>query len=143
MLAVSLRSNGIHTTVGRDLLEGQGTVRAGREQCEHGVPQGSVLGPFLFSDYVSPIADVIASHGVQFHQYANDTQLYIAVKSDSDIKKLEECTLAVRDWFTRNGMLLNPNKSEVLLVAWRPNTAKFASGWESKSPVFLLRALYN
>jgi hypothetical protein len=105
-----------------------GGQRSAASQFEHGVPQGSVLGPFLFSVYVSPIADVITSHGAQFHQYADDTQLYIAVKSDSDIKKLEECTLAVRDWFTRNGMLLNPDKSEVLLVARRLNAAKFASG---------------
>src|SRR3990170_3602483 len=104
-----------------------GGQRSASSQCEHGVPQGSVHGPFLFSVYVSPIAHVITSHGAQFHQYADDTQLYIAVKSDSDIKKLEECTQAVRDWFTRNGMLLNPDKSEVLLVARRPNGAKFAS----------------
>jgi hypothetical protein len=91
------------------------------------VPQGSVLGPFLFSVYVSAIADVITSHGVP-DQYADYMQLDIAVKSDSGFKKLEECTLAVRDWFTRNGMLLNPDKSEVLLVARRSNAAKFASG---------------
>ena len=104
---------------------GEYSVRA---RCEFGVLQGSVLGPFLFSVYVSPIAEVITSHGIQFHQYADDTQLYVAVKTESDIRKLEECTIAIRDWFTRNGMLLNPDKSEVLLVARKANAIKFASG---------------
>ena len=105
-----------------------GGESSARTCCPFGVPQGSVLGPFLFSVYVSPIADLIASHDVQFHQYADDTQLYVAVKSESDIKKLEECSLAVRDWFTRNGMLLNPDKSEVILVARKVNADKFGHG---------------
>ena len=34
---------------------------------KYGVPQGSVLGPGLFSDYSSPVASKIQSHGVSVH----------------------------------------------------------------------------
>lgn len=113
---------------GRKQFVVAGGESSAQAYCAFGVPQGSVLGPFLFSVYISPIANLITSHGVQFHQYADDTQLYVAVKSESDIVKLEECSLAVRDWFAQNGMLLNPDKSEVLLVARKANAEKFASG---------------
>ena len=39
---------------------------------------------FLLAAYVLPIADVISSHGMLFHQYADDTQLYIAAKVKVD-----------------------------------------------------------
>jgi hypothetical protein len=113
---------------GREQYVVAGEERSTSTRCTFGVPQGSVLGPFLFSVYVSPIAEVITSYGVQFHQYADDTQLYVSVKSDKDIKTLEECTIAVSDWFTRNGMLLNPDKSEALLVARKRNAEKVGCG---------------
>jgi len=85
-----------------------------------GVPQGSVLAPLLFATYLSPIQNLFQSFGVLHQQYADDTQIYISVTPQSLTSvsnNLQDCLSAVKDWFSHNGLVINPDKSETLLLS--------------------------
>ena len=47
---------------------------------KYGVPQGSVLGPVLLTQYTVAIAAICRRHGVSYQLYADDTQLYITFR---------------------------------------------------------------
>jgi Reverse transcriptase (RNA-dependent DNA polymerase) len=94
-------------------------------RCEFGVPQGSVLGPILFTLYTSPLAGIVKSYGATHSAYADDANILSALRStDRGECAAELATIAIRDWYTSNGMLLNVDKSDALIAGTRAQLAK-------------------
>ncbi|XP_072025396.1 uncharacterized protein [Amphiura filiformis] len=85
-----------------------GGVMSDRHVLECGVPQGSIIGPRVFTKYSQYIANIIRRHGLHFHIYADDVQIYMffnpKIPSDSAcaIFKLSMCVKEVRDWMLCN-----------------------------------------
>ena len=82
-----------------------------------------MLGAVLFTVYVSTIGCLIESFGIGYHRYADDTQLYTALKGDMGphLEKLSQCTTALQHWFWINSLRLNPDKSDVAFYGTRPS----------------------
>ena len=108
-------------------------VRVGHKQssnisCEYGVPQGSVLSPLLFTLFMSPISNVISSFGVSQTQYADDTQLYIGLNDATSVSTLSDCFTAVQHWLDLNGLSMNPDKTEAIVIGTSTRRAEGSSG---------------
>ena len=95
-------------------------IRDTRSRCVQlpcGVPQGSVLGPLLFSIYCIELSSVFKNHQLSYHIYAGDSQLYVEFPRDQPAlavtaaNRISRCITDVRAWLLLNNLMLNSDKT--------------------------------
>ena len=97
-------------------------TRSSYRNLSFGVPQGSVLGPILFTLYTTPLGAIARKYQLNFHLYADDTQLYMAFKPNNAeslpliISTIQNCVIDIKSWMTANMLQLNMDKTEVLVL---------------------------
>ncbi len=99
-----------------------GSEKSDKTKLNYGVPQGSKLGPLLFTSYIAPLSRVVEKNGVQDEKYADDGQLWLAFRikpreNQFDAKhQMENCIKDVRDFLLKNKLCNNEEKTEFLLL---------------------------
>ena len=86
-----------------------------------GVPQGSVLGPYLFLLYINDITENIKTN---IRLFADDTSLYTVIENDDSIHLLNEDLREIAKWADTWLIILNPTKTNSMTFS-----RKFEINW--------------
>ena len=82
---------------------------------EYGVPQGSILGPLLFSLYINDLSQHVGNCKAKI--YADDTTIYTGSESESILKEnLEEALSGVMQYFSKVGLKMNAEKCQFIII---------------------------
>lgn len=87
-----------------------------------GVPQGSILGPFLFLVYINDLTHVLSS---EFLLYADDVKIFRVINTETDCQQLQSDVASLSSWCQVNDLELNVNKCSKVTYSLRKSPISF------------------
>ena len=107
-----------------------GDCLSSKADLKFGVPQGSVLGPLLFTLYTTLLSSMIFEHAIPHYLYADDSQLHVSFASGDSaaaLNGLQSCLASVQSWMSTNKVKLNPDRTEFLPIGNERQWSKYLS----------------
>ena len=106
----------------QDSLENTPTIPL---QCD--VPQGSALGPVMFTLHTTPMLPIFKRHGIQYHKHADDIKLYASYNPATPgdqvetARRLTDCIGDIQRWMPLCMVKLNDEKSKMTIFTSKHN----------------------
>ncbi|CAB4009195.1 Hypothetical predicted protein [Paramuricea clavata] len=91
----------------------------------HGVPQGATLSPLLFCVYINDPPRV--PQASELESFVDDSKIFMSFPIEdiaSAKTKMEEDLKLAATWFFENKLLINPEKTKLLLIGTRQMLGK-------------------
>ena len=82
-----------------------------------GVPQGSVLGPILFTLYINGVTEIKLSDNTFLTLFADDMSLTKIIHTDNDILELQADINSIYSWSQSRYLTLNENKCKFMVLS--------------------------